>query len=129
MVFFFTPRGHGPGPEDWLLYMVRSRDAGILLRIPTACMPPLFAAAACNAAAAAQEFTAPVLHITASRPLACMQGADKYENEDLIKYSLPHDVWFHVDNLSSAHVYLRLPQGGCCRARWRARFARVKGRR
>ncbi|KAL4423216.1 hypothetical protein ABPG77_000008 [Micractinium sp. CCAP 211/92] len=59
MVFYFTPRGHGPGPEDWLLYM----------------------------------------------------GADKYENEDLIKYSLPHDVWFHVDNLSSAHVYLRLPQG------------------
>lgn len=40
------------------------------------------------------------------------QGADKYENEDLIKYSLPHDIWFHVDALSSAHVYLRLPEGG-----------------
>ncbi|KAI7840494.1 hypothetical protein COHA_005793 [Chlorella ohadii] len=38
-------------------------------------------------------------------------GLDKYENEDLIKYSLPHDVWFHVDSLSSAHVYLRLPEG------------------
>lgn len=24
---------------------------------------------------------------------------------------LPHDVWFHVDNLSSAHGYIRLPQG------------------
>ncbi|PSC73498.1 Coiled-coil domain-containing 25 [Micractinium conductrix] len=59
MVFFFTPRGHGPGPDDWLLYM----------------------------------------------------GVDKYENEDLIKYSLPTDVWFHVDALSSAHVYLRLPEG------------------
>eukprot|EP01024_Parvocaulis_polyphysoides_P050210 TRINITY_DN4888_c2_g1_i1.p2 TRINITY_DN4888_c2_g1~~TRINITY_DN4888_c2_g1_i1.p2 ORF type:complete len:217 (+),score=28.40 TRINITY_DN4888_c2_g1_i1:125-775(+) len=38
-------------------------------------------------------------------------GKDKYENEDLIKYGLPHDIWFHVDNLSSAHVYLRLPEG------------------
>lgn len=36
-------------------------------------------------------------------------GKDKYENEDLIKYGLSIDVWFHVDNLSSAHVYLRLP--------------------
>ena len=38
-------------------------------------------------------------------------GKDKYENEDLIKYGLPEDVWFHVDKLSSAHVYLRLPRG------------------
>ena len=38
-------------------------------------------------------------------------GRDKYENEDLIKYGLPVDVWFHVDGLSSAHVYLRLPEG------------------
>ncbi len=38
-------------------------------------------------------------------------GKDKYENEDLIKYSLPLDIWFHVDSLSSAHVYLRLPDG------------------
>ncbi|KAM4787466.1 coiled-coil domain-containing protein 25, partial [Cyanocitta cristata] len=35
-------------------------------------------------------------------------GKDKYENEDLIKYGWPEDVWFHVDKLSSAHVYLRL---------------------
>ena len=34
--------------------------------------------------------------------------------QDLIKYSLPHDVWFHVDALSSAHVYLRLPEGARC---------------
>ncbi|KAL4539448.1 hypothetical protein Ndes2437B_g02177 [Nannochloris sp. 'desiccata'] len=39
-------------------------------------------------------------------------GKDKYENEDLIKHSLPLDIWFHVDSLSSAHVYLRLPNGG-----------------
>jgi hypothetical protein len=35
-------------------------------------------------------------------------GKDKFENEDLIKYGLPEDVWFHVDDLSSAHVYLRM---------------------
>lgn len=35
-------------------------------------------------------------------------GKDKYENEKLIKYFFPEDVWFHVDDLSSAHVYLRL---------------------
>jgi len=43
-------------------------------------------------------------------PHAC-RGRDKYENEDLIKYGLQCDVWFHVDGLSSAHVYLRLPEG------------------
>lgn len=39
-------------------------------------------------------------------------GLDKHENEDLIKYGLPEDIWFHVDKLSSAHVYLRLHRGG-----------------
>nr|CAB3228429.1 coiled-coil domain-containing protein 25-like [Phallusia mammillata] len=34
-------------------------------------------------------------------------GIDKHENEDLIKYGWPEDVWFHVDKVSSAHVYLR----------------------
>lgn len=38
-------------------------------------------------------------------------GKDKLENEYLIKYGLDEDVWFHVDDLSSAHVYLRLKQG------------------
>lgn len=38
-------------------------------------------------------------------------GKDKYENEDLIRYGVPEDVWFHVDNLSSAHVYLRMNRG------------------
>lgn len=38
-------------------------------------------------------------------------GKDKYENEDLIKYGWPEDLWFHVDNYSSAHVYLRLKPG------------------
>eukprot|EP00884_Botryococcus_braunii_P005736 jgi/Botrbrau1/15163/Bobra.0149s0028.1 len=38
-------------------------------------------------------------------------GRDKFENEDLIKYGFPHDIWFHVGDMSSAHVYLRLPEG------------------
>ena len=38
-------------------------------------------------------------------------GNDKFENEDLIKWGWPEDVWFHVDKLSSAHVYLRLKEG------------------
>jgi hypothetical protein len=38
-------------------------------------------------------------------------GRDKFENEDLIKYGWPEDVWFHVNDLSSAHVYLRLRDG------------------
>ena len=39
-------------------------------------------------------------------------GKDKFENEKLIEYSWPEDVWFHVDDLSSAHVYLRYPKPG-----------------
>ncbi|KAJ5212704.1 coiled-coil domain-containing protein 25 [Penicillium cinerascens] len=41
-------------------------------------------------------------------------GKDKFENEDLINFGLDSDVWvgfFHVDNLSSAHVYVRLRDG------------------
>jgi hypothetical protein len=38
-------------------------------------------------------------------------GRDKYENEELLKFAFPEDVWFHVDELSSAHVYLRRPLG------------------
>ncbi|KAH7574227.1 hypothetical protein JRO89_XS03G0268500 [Xanthoceras sorbifolium] len=38
-------------------------------------------------------------------------GLDKYENEELIRYGFPEDIWFHVDKMSSAHVYLRLHKG------------------
>ncbi|KAI0823967.1 cytoplasmic protein [Trametes gibbosa] len=44
-------------------------------------------------------------------PAVIYMGKDKHENEDLIKYAWPQDVWFHVDKLSSAHVYLRMPDG------------------
>ena len=42
-------------------------------------------------------------------------GVDKYENEKLIKWGWPTDIWFHVDDLSSAHVYLRLERGPALR--------------
>ena len=35
--------------------------------------------------------------------------ADPSRDEDLIAHGWPEDVWFHVDNLSSAHIYLRIP--------------------
>lgn len=31
-----------------------------------------------------------------------------FSDEDLIKWGWPEDVWFHVNKVSSAHVYLRL---------------------
>lgn len=44
-------------------------------------------------------------------PTKLYMGKDKYENEVLLKYGDELDVWFHVDKLSSAHVYLRLHEG------------------
>ncbi len=44
-------------------------------------------------------------------PARIYMGRDKYENEDLIKYAIAEDFWFHVSDLSSAHVYLK-PQAG-----------------
>mmetsp|Transcript_15627 Transcript_15627/g.21916 ORF Transcript_15627/g.21916 Transcript_15627/m.21916 type:complete len:212 (-) Transcript_15627:152-787(-) len=53
-----------------------------------------------------------VFFFTASDPKYLIyMGRDKFENELLIKYGWKKDVWFHVDDLSSAHVYLRLPKG------------------
>jgi len=46
-----------------------------------------------------------------SPPYNLYVGIDKNENEDLIRWGWPEDVWFHVDKLSSAHVYLRLHEG------------------
>jgi hypothetical protein len=37
----------------------------------------------------------------------CFYNSD----EELIKYGWPEDIWFHVDKLSSAHVYVRMPEG------------------
>lgn len=46
-----------------------------------------------------------------SPPAFIYVGKDKVENEELIKYGLEEDLWFHVDNLSSAHIYLRMREG------------------
>ena len=35
-------------------------------------------------------------------------GKDKFENEKLIEYCWEEDIWFHVSDFSSAHVYLWL---------------------
>ena len=43
--------------------------------------------------------------------VTCYMGRDKHENEELIRWGWPEDWWFHVDSLSSAHVYVRLPYG------------------
>ncbi|OEU12927.1 DUF814-domain-containing protein, partial [Fragilariopsis cylindrus CCMP1102] len=40
--------------------------------------------------------------------IICYVGRDKHENEFLIKYGWPSDIWFHVEGLSSAHVYFRI---------------------
>jgi ribosomal protein S8 len=48
-------------------------------------------------------------HITlTSDDITCYVGRDKHENEYLIRYGWPGDVWFHVEGISSAHVYFRL---------------------
>eukprot|EP00921_Rhytidocystis_pertsovi_P012921 GHVQ01020975.1.p1 GENE.GHVQ01020975.1~~GHVQ01020975.1.p1 ORF type:complete len:216 (+),score=38.71 GHVQ01020975.1:230-877(+) len=53
-----------------------------------------------------------VFYFTCSDPRYIVyMGKDKYENEGLIKWGWPEDIWFHVENLSSAHVYLRMPFG------------------
>lgn len=51
-----------------------------------------------------------VFYYTTSDGHTVYKGKDKYENEELIKYAFPEDVWFHVDDLSSAHVYFRLAE-------------------
>jgi len=53
-----------------------------------------------------------VFYFTCSDPrFIVYMGKDKFENEKLIEWGWPEDLWFHVDSLSSAHVYLRSPQG------------------
>jgi predicted ribosome quality control (RQC) complex YloA/Tae2 family protein len=52
-----------------------------------------------------------VYYLVAADGHVVYMGKDKYENEELIKWGWPEDVWFHVDSLSSAHVYVRLNAG------------------
>ena len=41
-------------------------------------------------------------------PATLYMGKDKYENAEMLDHADPEDIWFHVDDLSSAHVYLRV---------------------
>jgi len=51
-----------------------------------------------------------VLYFTCSVPgFVVYMGKNKFENEQLLAYGFPEDLWFHVDKHSSAHVYLRIP--------------------
>ncbi|KAJ1453983.1 hypothetical protein M885DRAFT_618474 [Pelagophyceae sp. CCMP2097] len=52
-----------------------------------------------------------VFYFESSEGVGLFMGKDKFENEALIAHGWPEDVWFHVDDLSSAHVYARLPRG------------------
>lgn len=49
-----------------------------------------------------------VFFFTSSDGLVIYMGKNKFENEDLIRFAHPEDVWFHVSDHSSAHVYLRM---------------------
>ena len=49
--------------------------------------------------------------LTSDPNVMCYMGRDKYENEELIRWGWPEDIWFHVDDHSSAHVYIRMPNG------------------
>lgn len=53
-----------------------------------------------------------VLYYTCCDPrYIVFRGKNQFENDELLKYGFPEDLWFHVDGLSSAHIYLRLPSG------------------
>jgi predicted ribosome quality control (RQC) complex YloA/Tae2 family protein len=49
-----------------------------------------------------------VFYFEAVKGYTLYMGADKHENEHLIAHAWPEDLWFHVDKMSSAHVYLRM---------------------
>ena len=41
-------------------------------------------------------------------PTTLFMGLDKYENEDLIKWGWPEDVWFHVDKVTLLQTLISL---------------------
>ena len=45
-----------------------------------------------------------VLFFMSSQGYVIYMGRDKHENEDLIAYGLPEDLWFHVENEKAAMV-------------------------
>ena len=99
MVFFYEVYGGSAALPDGQLAPLKAQGTTVAAADPYAEKPLLAPAAAAAAAAAAVKLSDCVVYM----------GADKHENEGLIEWGHPTDVWFHVDKLSSAHVYLRLP--------------------
>mmetsp|Transcript_23635 Transcript_23635/g.41890 ORF Transcript_23635/g.41890 Transcript_23635/m.41890 type:complete len:231 (+) Transcript_23635:27-719(+) len=50
-----------------------------------------------------------VLFVQSRTALPLFYGENSHENDTLLAYAHPEDVWFHVESLSSAHVYVRMP--------------------
>jgi hypothetical protein len=50
-----------------------------------------------------------VLFTESQTGLPLFYGENSHENDTLLTYAHPEDVWFHVEQLSSAHVYVRMP--------------------
>lgn len=93
MVFYFEPRGFGPGRNDNLVYVGKDKFENedlITHGLPTDIWQ---AAPRCHL----------LLHPAAAHTASVLHGAPT--NPDLMTCR------FHVDDLSSAHVYLRLPPG------------------
>lgn len=54
-------------------------------------------------------FTAKVENDFSTDTYPIYMGKDKIENDPLISHSHPKNLWFHVDKVSSAHLYIDLP--------------------
>merc|ERR1740121_959357 len=50
-------------------------------------------------------------HMSSGKPYFSRSSFSNLSLPMYTTYGFPEDIWFHVDKLSSAHVYLRLPPG------------------
>ena len=93
MVLFFTPRGNDETKH--YIYMGRDKvENEDLSECPAPPSPP----AAAALVGGSETLTARSPPLRSASPLA-------------VKWGLPEDVWFHVDKMSSAHVYMRVKKG------------------
>lgn len=54
------------------------------------------------------SFINPSTDVVVDPPALLYMGHHKEENEEMLQHGRPSDIWFHVDDLSSAHVYLEV---------------------
>ena len=108
MVFYFDIDAPECG-DNWIVYMVRQRgDKTTEEKEVEEQRTKRDRFADDGSSATSRPQTLPSLSLFLSP-----QGRDKHENESLIAHALPHDIWFHVEDMSSAHVYLRPPSSLC----------------